>query len=163
VETTDNNDNKMVMGMNQKAKNSYIDKRLTKEQLERRKLIKGRLFEYDDDEDIDFTIPTKTGLSPIRGGKPKAGKILSLKRNTKPKAQRPIDLSNTNSSEDLQTMRGQSRIRTEMEPEDKRGLSPSRGGKPKAVKMPSQKRNTKTKHDNRLAYLILNHLRIWKR
>jgi hypothetical protein len=109
----DNNNNKMVMGMNQKAKKSYLKKGPTEEQLERRKFIKGRLFEDDDDEDIDFTIPTE------RGGKPDAGKILSLQRNTKPKSRRSIGLYKTHSCQDL---RG--------EPNAGKSLSPKRNTKP---------------------------------
>jgi hypothetical protein len=80
----------MVMGMmSPRAKKSYLDKGPTKEQLERRKLIKGRLLFEDADEDIDFTKSqkksTKRGLSPFRGapfrgGKIKAGRRVSPKR-----------------------------------------------------------------------------------
>jgi hypothetical protein len=129
----------MVLGMKQKAKKSYIDKDKgpTEEQLERRNLIKGRLFEDEDDQDIDFFIPTKRGagesvslerstkpkarrsigLSSSQScralqGKPKEGKNLSLKRNTKPKAK-------TQSCQDLQTMRLQSRKMADAEAEEK--------------------------------------------
>jgi hypothetical protein len=120
-DNNNNNNNTILMGMNRKAKKSYLDKGPAKEQLERRSLIKGRLFEYDDDEDIDpFSIPTKRILSPFGGGKPKKGKTVSQKQSTSPKGRRSLGLSNTKSaSGDLQPMRRQSRIMTEMEPEEK--------------------------------------------
>jgi hypothetical protein len=88
---------------------SLSPKRITKPKA---RLIKGRLFE-DDDEDIDFIeLPKK---STIRG----PAITLSPKRITKPKARRSIGLFIAQSSEDLRTMRRQSRIMPETEPKEK--------------------------------------------